>query len=55
MIGSKYITMTGLRDLTKLVSSQTLPEATARVVLLKKVFLKMAIDTHEGEIFKSQS
>ena len=38
--------------LTKLVSSQTLPEAATRGVLLKKVFLKMSIDTHEGEIFK---
>ena len=41
--------------LTKLVSSQTLPEAATRGVLLKKVFLKMSIDTHEGEIFKPQS
>ena len=38
--------------LIKLVSSQTLPEAATRGVLLKKVFLKMSIDTHEGEIFK---
>ena len=38
--------------LIKLVSSQTLPEAATRGALLKKVFLKMSIDSHEGEIFK---
>ena len=40
--------------LIKLASSQTLPEAATRDVLLKKVFLKMSIDTHEGQIFKPQ-
>ena len=38
--------------LIKLVSSQTLPEAATRGVLLQKVFLKMSIYTHEGKIFK---
>ena len=38
--------------LTKLVSSQTLPEAATRGVLLRKVFLNMSIDTHESKIFK---
>ena len=41
--------------LTKLVSSQTLPEAATRGVLLRKVFLKMSIDTHERKIFQPLS